>query len=55
MLSLVRTEEVDLGVMGGDLVEPDIEIICTAQDRMHVVFPAEHPIGTVPEDHAWMF
>src|SRR3954454_9434754 len=49
VLSLVRTEEVDLGVMGGDFVEPDIEIVHTAQDRMHVVFPTEHPIGTVPE------
>ena len=49
VLSLVRTEEVDLGIMGGELVEPGIEIICTTQDRMHVVFPAEHPIGTVPE------
>src|SRR3954465_14865790 len=49
VLSLVRSEEVDLGVLGGDLVEPDIEIICAAQDRMHVVFPAEHPIGAVAE------
>src|SRR3954468_3591102 len=49
VLSLVRSEEVDLGVFGGDLVEPDIEIVCAAQDRMHVVFPAEHPIGAVAE------
>src|SRR5829696_5985480 len=49
VLHLVRTEEVDLGVTGGDLVEPDIEVVCTAHDRMHVVFPAEHPIGIVPE------
>src|SRR3954452_21620672 len=49
VLSLVRSEEVDLGVLGGDLAEPDIEIVCAAQDRMHVVFPAEHPVGTVPE------
>src|SRR3982751_2112043 len=49
VLSLVRTEEVDLGIMGGELVEPDIEIVCAAQDRMHVIFPAEHPIGAVPE------
>src|SRR3954471_3893598 len=49
VLSLVRTEEVDLGIMGGELVEPGIEVICTAQDRIHVVFPAEPPIGTVPE------
>src|SRR5215208_3200512 len=47
-LNLVRTEEVDLGVTGGDLVEPDIEVVCTAHDRMHVVFPAEHPIEVVP-------
>jgi DNA-binding transcriptional LysR family regulator len=49
VLNLVRTEEVDLGVTGGDLVEPDIEVVCTAHDRMHVVFPAEHPIEVVPE------
>jgi DNA-binding transcriptional LysR family regulator len=49
VLGLVRSEEVDLGIMGGELVEPDIEIVCAAQDRMHVIFPAEHPIGAVPE------
>src|SRR3954453_14871843 len=32
VLSLVRSEEVDLGVLGGDLAELDIEIVCAAQD-----------------------
>ena len=50
VLSLVRSEEVDLGVLGGDLADPDIEIVCAAQDRMHVVFPAEHPIGAYPAE-----
>ena len=31
VLSLVRTEEVDLGIMGGEFVEPGIEVVYTAR------------------------
>jgi DNA-binding transcriptional LysR family regulator len=47
VLSLVKAEEVDLGVMGGAITEPDIEILFSAEDAMHVVFPADHPLGAV--------
>ena len=44
VLGLVRSEEADLGVMGGEVAHADIEIIFTARDQMHAVFPAGHPI-----------
>src|SRR3954466_8938833 len=37
VLGLVRSEEVDFGIMGGEFVEPSIEIIHKARDRMHVI------------------
>jgi DNA-binding transcriptional LysR family regulator len=44
VLGLVRAEEADLGVMGGEVAHADIETIFTAHDQMHAVFPAGHPI-----------
>jgi DNA-binding transcriptional LysR family regulator len=44
VLGLVRAEEADLGVMGGEAAHADIEIVFTARDQMHAVFPAGHPI-----------
>jgi len=41
----VRSEEVDIGITGGELSDPDIEILHLTQDRVHVVFPAPHPLG----------
>ena len=49
VLGLVRSEEVDFGIMGGEFVEPSIEVVYKARDRMHVIFPAVHPIGSVLE------
>ncbi len=43
--ALVQNEEVDLGITGGRAEEPGIEVLYETQDRMHAVFPAEHPIG----------
>jgi DNA-binding transcriptional LysR family regulator len=49
VLDLVRSEEVDLGIMGGSVVGQDIEVLLEVRDRMHVVFPAGHPIGAIPK------
>lgn len=49
VLDLVRSEEVDLGVVGGEVQGHDIETVLEASDRMHVVFPAGHFIGELPE------
>lgn len=49
VLDLARTEEVDLGIMGGNVVGQDVEILLEVHDRMHVVFPAGHPIGAIPK------
>ncbi len=48
VLELVRSEEVDLGVMGGDVSDRDAEILFNASDQMHVVYPADHPVGAAP-------
>jgi DNA-binding transcriptional LysR family regulator len=41
----VRSEEVDLGITGGEITDPEIEIIHSTQDRMKVVYPPKHPLG----------
>ena len=41
----VRSEEVDIGITGGELSDPDLEILHLTHDQMHVVFPAQHPLG----------
>jgi DNA-binding transcriptional LysR family regulator len=41
----VRSEEVDLGITGGELSDPELEILHLTHDQMHVVFPARHPLG----------
>jgi DNA-binding transcriptional LysR family regulator len=41
----VRSEEVDIGITGGDLSDPDLEILHLTHDKMHVVFPSQHPLG----------
>ena len=40
----VRSEEVDIGITGGELSDPDLEILHAAEDQMHVVFPSQHPL-----------
>ncbi len=47
VLALVRQEEVDLGVTGGEVRDPDVTVLARAADRLHVVYPAGHPIGEV--------
>jgi DNA-binding transcriptional LysR family regulator len=41
----VRSEEVDIGITGGELSEPDLDILHLTHDQMHVVFPSRHPLG----------
>jgi DNA-binding transcriptional LysR family regulator len=48
VLTLVRSEEVDLGLTGGDVTFPDIETIFTTRDEMSVVYPEGHPIENLP-------
>ncbi|MGO7550587.1 LysR substrate-binding domain-containing protein, partial [Rhizobium leguminosarum] len=45
VLALVRREEVDLGVTGGEVRDPDVAVLARAADALHVVYPAGHPIG----------
>jgi DNA-binding transcriptional LysR family regulator len=45
LLGLVRSEDVDLGLTGGTVNFPDIEVLFRTSDDMHVVFPQGHPIG----------
>ena len=45
VLSLVQSEEVDFGVMGGALRALDVESVFEAHDRLHVVYSKGHAIG----------
>ncbi|WNJ90373.1 LysR family transcriptional regulator [Bosea sp. 685] len=44
---LTRHEQVDLGIMGGALSDPDLEVLHRTQDHMHVVFPDGHKLGNL--------
>ncbi|MFB9266687.1 LysR family transcriptional regulator [Bradyrhizobium erythrophlei] len=46
VLAAVRSEDVDLGFVGGDASFPDIETIFAARDDMMVVYPRGHPISS---------
>jgi DNA-binding transcriptional LysR family regulator len=39
----VRSGQVDLGITGGKVVDPELEILHTYRDHMHAVFPSGHP------------
>lgn len=47
LLGLIRSEDVDLGLTGGNVDFPDIEVLFRASDEMNVVYPAGHPIGKI--------
>jgi DNA-binding transcriptional LysR family regulator len=47
VLAYVRDEDVDIGVIGGEVPDAEIEVVYSMQDRMHVVFPAGHPLQRV--------
>jgi len=48
LLGLVRSDEVDLGLTGGNVDFPDIEVLFRASDEIMVVYPQRHPIGKFP-------
>ena len=45
-LGLVRSEEVDLAVLGGEVAASDIEVIATMPEQLVVVFPHGHPVAS---------
>ena len=45
LLALVRSDDVDLGLTGGNVDFPDIEVLFETSDEMNVVYPEGHPIG----------
>ena len=45
VLTLVQSEQVDFGVMGGAIKAVDVETVFEAQDRLHVVYPKGHRIA----------
>lgn len=48
VLDLVRSEEVDLGIVGGDVGGADLDVLHRTSDALHVVYPRDHPIGALP-------
>ncbi|WP_018263933.1 LysR family transcriptional regulator [Methylobacterium sp. WSM2598] len=48
VLDLVRSEEVDLGIIGGEIRDPEVSTLYRTSDVLHVVYPHDHPIGTIP-------
>jgi DNA-binding transcriptional LysR family regulator len=45
VLSLVQSEQVDFGVMGGTVKAIDVETVFEAQDRLHVIYPRGHRVA----------
>jgi DNA-binding transcriptional LysR family regulator len=45
VIELVRNEDVDLGLTGGDTNEPDLDVLHRAQDRLCLVYPSSHPVA----------
>ena len=45
VLTLVQSEQVDFGVIGGAMKSADVEIVFEARDRLCLVYPRGHPVG----------
>jgi DNA-binding transcriptional LysR family regulator len=45
LIDLVRSDDVDLGLTGGAVDFPDIDVLFRSGDEMNVVYPDGHPIG----------
>lgn len=45
VMDLVLSEEVDLGVVGGESIHVELDVIHRAEDRLNVIFPALHPLA----------
>jgi DNA-binding transcriptional LysR family regulator len=43
--TLVRTEEVDIGLTGGEVTDPAFEVLHTADDRLVAVLPKQHRLA----------
>ena len=43
--TLVASGEADLGLTGGAISNPDLEILLHGTDRMHAVYPRDHPLA----------
>jgi DNA-binding transcriptional LysR family regulator len=49
VIDQVREEQVDLGLSGGRIVDPEFEVLHTTQDHMHVVYPVGHPLADIEQ------
>lgn len=47
VMDLVLSEEVDLGVVGGEPIHADLDVVHRAEDRLSVIFPARHPLAQI--------
>jgi DNA-binding transcriptional LysR family regulator len=45
VVDLVRSEEVDIGLTGGDVIDASLEILHSGADRLVVVCPKTHPLA----------
>jgi DNA-binding transcriptional LysR family regulator len=43
--ALVRNEDVDIGLTGGDFPDPEFEVVQRARDRLCLVYPQGHEVG----------
>lgn len=44
VIALTLAEEVDLGITGGLVTDPDLQVLVQTQDQMHVVTPENHEL-----------
>jgi DNA-binding transcriptional LysR family regulator len=45
VMQMVRDEDVDVGIAGGEVFGSGLEALHAVQDRLCLVYPASHPIG----------
>jgi DNA-binding transcriptional LysR family regulator len=45
VIALVRNEEVDIGLTGGDVLDASLEVLHTGSDRLVAVCPKVHPLA----------
>ncbi len=45
VLALVDAEDVDLGIAGGTAFGAAVDVLLSIEDRMHAVFPEDHPLA----------
>jgi DNA-binding transcriptional LysR family regulator len=45
VMEMVLSEDVDLGVVGGEPIHADLDVIYRTQDRLNVIYPARHPLA----------